>query len=296
MLKSMIAVALATLMAGAAAAQAPAEVVFRNVRVFDGKSDRLTAPTAVLVRGNLIAAIGPTAIPAAPDATVVDGGGRTLMPGLIDAHWHTMLVRPTPEQAIYGDVGFVNLVAGAEARATLMRGFTTRARLGRSELRPQAGHRRRRRARAAHLSFGRDDHRHRRPRRFPPASSELPRDPSATASRMEQIGGAMVADGPDEVRPARARAADARRLADQAHGRRRRRVAAQPARRLDLHRDGAARRRRGRRPTGAPTSPCTPTRRRRSSAPSTPACKVIEHGAPDGRARPRGSWPRRASG
>ena len=52
------------------------------------------------------------------------------MPGLIDAHWHTILIRPTPEQAIYGDVGFTNLLAGAEARATLMRGFTSVRDLG----------------------------------------------------------------------------------------------------------------------------------------------------------------------
>jgi hypothetical protein len=57
MLKWMIAATLAMLMAGAAAAQVPAEVVFSNVRVFDGKSDRLTAPTSVLVQGNRIAAI-----------------------------------------------------------------------------------------------------------------------------------------------------------------------------------------------------------------------------------------------
>ena len=59
------------------------------------------------------------------DPKVVQGAGRTLMPGLIDAHWHTMLVRPTPLQAIYGDLGYTNLVAGAEAKATLLRGFTT---------------------------------------------------------------------------------------------------------------------------------------------------------------------------
>jgi len=45
----------------------PTEVLFRNVRVFDGKSDRLTAQTSVLVRGNRIAAIGP-AVPAGPGA------------------------------------------------------------------------------------------------------------------------------------------------------------------------------------------------------------------------------------
>ena len=49
---SIIIAALAILMAGAAAAQAPAEVLFRDVRVYDGRSERSTAPTSVLVRGN----------------------------------------------------------------------------------------------------------------------------------------------------------------------------------------------------------------------------------------------------
>ena len=47
------------------------------------------------------------------------------MPGLIDMHWHTMLVRPTPAALLTGDIGYLNLVAGAEATDTLMRGFTT---------------------------------------------------------------------------------------------------------------------------------------------------------------------------
>src|SRR5262245_66485655 len=47
------------------------------------------------------------------------------MPGLIDAHWHAMLIRANPAQAIVGDVGYNNIVAGVEATDTLMRGFTT---------------------------------------------------------------------------------------------------------------------------------------------------------------------------
>ena len=47
------------------------------------------------------------------------------MPGLIDAHWHAMLVRPTPASALAADIGYTNLLAGAEATDTLMRGFTT---------------------------------------------------------------------------------------------------------------------------------------------------------------------------
>ena len=65
MLRSIIAAVLAWSMSGAAAAQAPAEVLFGDVRVFDGRSEGLTAPTSVLVSGNVIAAIGPAAVPAA---------------------------------------------------------------------------------------------------------------------------------------------------------------------------------------------------------------------------------------
>ena len=199
MLKSIVALALALLLAGTATAQTPPEVLFRNVRVFDGKSDRLMAPTSVLVRGNLIAAIGPDAVPAAAGATIVEGERRTLMPGLIDAHWHTLFIRPTPEQAIHGDLGYTNLVAGVEARATLMRGFTTVRDMGG----PSFG-----------LKHAIDSGIVEGPRIWPSGAmititsghgdfrmtSELPRDGSRPLSRMEEIGGSMVADSPDMVR------------------------------------------------------------------------------------------------
>ena len=70
--------------------------LFQNVRIFDGKGSTLSTPSNVLVRGNKIERI--SASPIAPDAGTreIDGGGRTLMPGLIDVHWHAMLIRPTP--------------------------------------------------------------------------------------------------------------------------------------------------------------------------------------------------------
>jgi imidazolonepropionase-like amidohydrolase len=200
MLRSLLLTAgVALFLSGAADAQAPAETLFRDVQVFDGRSDRLTAPTAVLVRGNKIAAIGPGAVANASGATVVEGAGRTLMPGLIDAHWHTMLIRPTPEQAIFGDIGLTNLLAGAEARATLMRGFTSVRDLGG----PSFG-----------LKQAIDRGVVEGPRIWPSGAmitvtsghgdfrmpSELPRDASQPLSRMEQIGGSMVADSPDTVR------------------------------------------------------------------------------------------------
>ncbi len=115
-------------------AQAPAAstVLFQNVRVFDGKSESLTAPTNVLVVGNKIQKISVAPIPADPGAhaTIVDGGGRTLMPGLIDAHTHLMLVGIPLAVAMTADLGYVELVAGQQAERMLMRGFTSARDLG----------------------------------------------------------------------------------------------------------------------------------------------------------------------
>src|SRR5215472_3733614 len=86
---------------------APASVtLFRNVRIFDGKSSQLSPPSNVLVRGNKIERISATAVPTdlGADAVLIEGGGRTLMPGLIDDHWHTMLVRGTPADLKTNDI------------------------------------------------------------------------------------------------------------------------------------------------------------------------------------------------
>src|SRR5215475_503451 len=105
----------------------PTIVLFQNVRIFDGKSGTLSAPSNVLVRANKIERISTAPIPTDRSAKtqIIEGGGRTLMPGLIDAHWHAMLIRSAPAEAIAGDVGYNNIAAGAEATDTLLRGFTT---------------------------------------------------------------------------------------------------------------------------------------------------------------------------
>lgn len=194
-------------MSAAQAQQAPSQAdqasrvtLFNNVKVFDGKSASLSGPTNVLVRGNLIEKISsaPIATDRMATTTIIDGGGRTLMPGLIDAHWHAMLIRLNPLQSIHGDVGFANLAAGAEATDTLMRGFTTVRDVGG----PVFGLKQ---AIDAGILPG--------PRIFPSGAmititsghgdfrqmSDLPRT-IGSLTRMEQIGGAMVADSPDEVR------------------------------------------------------------------------------------------------
>src|ERR1700730_19401462 len=173
--------------------------LFQNVRIFDGKNSSLSVPSTVLIEGNVIERISTAPIAAEPGATVIAGCGRTLMPGLIDAHWHALLVRPTPAEAIAGDIGFNNLVAGAEATDTLMRGFTTVRDMGG----PTFGLKR-----AIDLGLVPG------PRIYPSGAlititgghgdfrqlSDLPRNIGGLLSRMEQVGGSIVADSPDEVR------------------------------------------------------------------------------------------------
>ena len=62
-------------------------LLFRNARVFDGKSAECPEGMSVLVEGDTICEVSDKPI-AAKDARVIDVGGRTLMPGMIDAHMH----------------------------------------------------------------------------------------------------------------------------------------------------------------------------------------------------------------
>ena len=71
----------------------PSQTLFKNVHVFDGVNDARIENASVLVEGNLIKEISTDAIDA-PGATVIDGGGRTLMPGLIEGHVHLSTFLP----------------------------------------------------------------------------------------------------------------------------------------------------------------------------------------------------------
>ncbi|MGA9523019.1 MAG: amidohydrolase family protein [Myxococcaceae bacterium] len=179
----------------------PTATVFQNVRIFDGKTGRLSGPSHVLIRGNKIVRVSATPLAAdrSPGTVLIDGGGRTLMPGLIDMHWHTLFVRPTPAEAMVADPGYTHLVAGAEATDTLMRGFTTVRDLGGPSFALK-------RAIDEGVVAG--------PRIFPSGALitvtsghgdfrqlfELPRVVGGPPSRMEALGASMVADTPDEVR------------------------------------------------------------------------------------------------
>ena len=76
--------------AGAQPEAAPPPIVFSNFRLFDGRSGALRAGLRLLVEQDRIKAIEAGAVGAPEGARVIDCGGRTIMPGLIDAHWPTI--------------------------------------------------------------------------------------------------------------------------------------------------------------------------------------------------------------
>lgn len=114
--------------AGSAYAQpaAASGVLFRNVRVFDGTSDRLTDKLNVLVQGNKITRISKDAVAADASIQVIDGAGRTLMPGMSDVHMHLFMSASSQAEMMDPKATFEGLEAKAaeEARLTLLRGFT----------------------------------------------------------------------------------------------------------------------------------------------------------------------------
>ena len=105
-------------------AKATAKVLFTNANVFDGKSEKLATGMSVLVEGNKIAKIAKS-IPAPAGATVIDVKGNVLMPGLTDAHWHSMFNFWPISKVLSADFGLLSIAASKAARETLMRGFTT---------------------------------------------------------------------------------------------------------------------------------------------------------------------------
>ncbi len=110
-------------------AQKTAAILITNVNIFDGQQEALRTGSSILIEGNTITQIADK-IQTPAGATVIDAGGRTLMPGLIDMHYHIMLAGLPQQVGITADVGYVNHLAAQTARQVLMQGFTSIRDLG----------------------------------------------------------------------------------------------------------------------------------------------------------------------
>ena len=116
----------AAMVAGSLALPAVAEqVLFKNVNIFNGKDDKLISGRNVLVEDKLIKSISASAITVPAGATVIDGGGKTLMPGLIDGHAHLMINSNFGPVEIDEDPYDLGIKSVKVAEAFLMDGFTS---------------------------------------------------------------------------------------------------------------------------------------------------------------------------
>ena len=108
-------------------------LLLRPARVFDGVNPAAHEGWQVLVRGDRIVAAGAN-VEAPAGARIVDLPGMTLMPGLIEGHTHLFL-HPYDEtswddQVLMEPLALRTVRSVAQARATLMAGFTTARDLG----------------------------------------------------------------------------------------------------------------------------------------------------------------------
>ena len=105
-------------------AQAEQKILFTNIKIFDGHSKHLIKGKKVLVKGNKIVQIAKK-VPVDDATQVINAHGMVLMPGLIDAHTHLMVVDDF-ETAIYkDDQMYIGALATEAAKRMLLRGFTT---------------------------------------------------------------------------------------------------------------------------------------------------------------------------
>ena len=77
-------------------------IVIRNVNVFDGVNEELHKDQDVLIVGGIIQQLDDTAIDRPEGAQIIDGDGRTLMPGMIDVHTHLAITTALDE--IHGNI------------------------------------------------------------------------------------------------------------------------------------------------------------------------------------------------
>jgi imidazolonepropionase-like amidohydrolase len=92
-----------------------------NATIFDGVSDELVEGPVHVVDGHIVA-VGGTSEPA---DQVLDARGRTVMPGLIDAHCHAYGIDLDLLKLESAPLSYVALVAARRLAGALARGFTT---------------------------------------------------------------------------------------------------------------------------------------------------------------------------
>jgi imidazolonepropionase-like amidohydrolase len=107
-------------------AQSTNTILIKNVRIFNGNAKGLSVPMNVLIEGKVIKSISMGEVAVNPELTI-EGGGRTLMPGLIDVHVHLTFGALSMREMMSPMLseGVIMEKVGGNAEKMLMRGFTS---------------------------------------------------------------------------------------------------------------------------------------------------------------------------
>lgn len=98
--------------------------LIKNANVFDGYNEKLTENANIIIQDNLVEDIVQGVIPEEQFDMVIDAGGRTVMPGMIDAHAH-LYYTSTPYELDSMREDEIAVRSAAMAKAVLLNGFTT---------------------------------------------------------------------------------------------------------------------------------------------------------------------------
>ncbi|GBU06905.1 hydrolase [Bacteroidales bacterium] len=174
-------------------------ILINNVEIFNGVDEK-TITGNVLIVDNLIAKISTSPIATNKSAmvTIIDGGGKFLMPGMIDAHAHTTMDAMPLAQAMVSDMSYISLFSANSAEKQLLRGFTSVRDVGGNPFALK-------KAIDQGLTNG--------PRIYPSGAmisqtgghgdfrlpTDVPRHSCGALTYMESCGMAIIADGYDEV-------------------------------------------------------------------------------------------------
>ena len=183
------------------------KVLITNAKILDSNKGTLAEGMSLLVEGNKIAKIAKS-IPTPDQAMIIDGAGRTLMPGLIEAHGHLMTNASTEVVAttMYWDESGARMAQRAEHYLDL--GFTTIRDVGGWVMGLKVaiddgtvpGPRIYAAGAAISQTSGHGDFR--LPFQKNPYLGRLPENPNPTVGNVNALGHLTLADGTDEVRKA----------------------------------------------------------------------------------------------
>jgi len=174
-------------------------IILQNVEIFNGKDNKTTNGSIVIEKDRIIEISTNTKLSANDANTkVIDGKGKFVMPGMIDAHWHSFLAANSNQAIMLGDESFLFINAAKESERTLQRGFTTVRDLG--------GH-------TTGIKQANDIGLNKGPRIYPSEAMisqtgghgdasfpwQEPRMIDHTPPRFQVLGGSVIADGVYEV-------------------------------------------------------------------------------------------------